>query len=80
MASFETELKTYEKQLSTLLAQQGKFVVIRGEEVLGTFDTYGDALNAGYKEYGVDAQFFVQRIAPVPTVAFSTRAIRPCQA
>jgi hypothetical protein len=79
MPTFETELKTYQKLLPELLQNEGKFVVINGEKKLGIYDTYSEALSAGYKEYGANAQFFVQKITPVQTVAFVTRSIVPCQ-
>jgi len=31
-----------------LLANEGKFVLIHGEEIAGVFDTYHDALKIGY--------------------------------
>jgi hypothetical protein len=80
MAAFETELNTFQKNLPSLLAHDGKFVVICGEEVLGTFDTYSDALSAGYAKYGATKPFLVQKIAPAQTVAFTTRAIVACPA
>lgn len=78
--AFETELKTFAAKLPELLKHDGKFVVIKGEEILGTFDSYGDALGAGYKKYGAATPFLVQRISPAQTVAFSTRAIGACPA
>ncbi len=74
--TFDTELQTYQKSLSTWLAEegkQGKFVVILGEEVLGFYDTRNEALTEGYKKYGLEKSFFVQQIKPVQTVAFMTR-------
>jgi hypothetical protein len=79
---FETELQTFQKLLPSLLSQEGKegkFIVILGTEMLGTYDTQADALVAGYNKYGVDTQFFVQKITPVQTIAFLTRFMTPCQ-
>lgn len=80
MPAFETELKTFADNLPSLLSHDGKFVVIKGSEILGTYDSYGDALTAGYTKYGAGTPFLVQKIAPVQTVAFSTRAIVACPA
>ena len=43
MAILEKEIKTYEDRKAELLAEEGKFVLIRGDEVSGFFDTYHDA-------------------------------------
>lgn len=74
--NFDTELQTYQKLLSTWLAEegkQGKFVVILGQEILGFYETRTEALTEGYKKYGLEKPFFVQQIKPIQTVAFMTR-------
>jgi hypothetical protein len=47
MSNLDQEIATYNQHLPELLAQQGKFVLIKGTEVAGTFDSYQDALTAG---------------------------------
>lgn len=62
-----TELKTYKENLETLLGtQEGKFVVIQGEKVLGTFDTQLDAIRWGYRELG-NVPFLVKQVIKVET-------------
>jgi hypothetical protein len=57
----EKELRTYHRLLPTLLAEQGKYVVVRGDQVAGTWGTYEDALQAAYTSFGL-TPFLVTRI------------------
>jgi hypothetical protein len=45
--NYEKENNAYRLQLTELLAHEGEFAVIRGDIVLGAYDTYEDAVNAG---------------------------------
>lgn len=75
--SFEAELKTYDVHLAELLADdEGRYTLIRGEAILGTYDTYKDALQAGYEKCGLDP-FLVKRIQAVDQVQHFTRDIVP---
>ena len=42
--ALEKEIETYNRELPNLLAEQGKFVVIHGDKIIGTFVSYEDAL------------------------------------
>ena len=70
-------LRTYEEHRESLLAQgAGRYVLIRGED-LSVWDTYEDALTAGYDRYGVDGKFLVKKIqGPVDGIQFFTRDIQ----
>jgi hypothetical protein len=48
MMALEKELQTYQDSLPSLLREEGRFVLIHGGDVVGIFDTYGDALDEGY--------------------------------
>ena len=72
--SLETELKTYEAQKQKLLADEGKFVVIHGDEVLGVYATYEDALKIGYQRFKLDP-FMVKQVAPAERIQFFTREL-----
>ena len=50
----QTEIKTYNERLPDLLANEGKFVVIKGDEVIGIFDTYADAILTGREKFKDD--------------------------
>ena len=58
------ELETFEAQRDELVRRvNGKFVLIKGDRVVGTFDTESDAIAAGYKEFG-NVAFLVKHVAP----------------
>lgn len=65
----EKELATYRQELGRLLDQEGEFVLIRGGEVAGVFETFQDAVTAGYEKFGLD-QFLVRRIQAVERPPF----------
>jgi hypothetical protein len=59
------ELKTYEANLGNLLGSyEGKFVLIHGEKILGTFDSQMDAIAWGYRELG-NIPFLVKQVLKV---------------
>jgi hypothetical protein len=59
------EIKTYEANLEGLLSShEGKFVLIHGEKVLGTFDSQMDAITWGYRELG-NVPFLVKQVLRV---------------
>ncbi|HEY0746606.1 MAG TPA: hypothetical protein VGD63_07900 [Steroidobacteraceae bacterium] len=72
MTELNREIETYNRLLPELLAQQGKFVLIKGSEQFGTFDSYQDALSAGYQRFQLEP-FFVKQIAPAERVSYFTR-------
>jgi hypothetical protein len=80
MSDLSTELKTYQRLLPSLLAQQGKFAVITGEQLLDIFAAYEDALKAGYTHCGTQP-FLVKRISVDEQIAYFTRDLKtPCPA
>lgn len=58
---------------------EGKFVLIHGDELSGVWGTYEDALQAGYDKFGL-SPFLVKRIQWMETVQNITRDISLCQA
>lgn len=72
--TLETELKTYEAHKHELLADEGKFVVIHGDQILGTYATYEDALKVGYEKCKLEP-FLVKKIQAVEPVNFVSRDI-----
>jgi hypothetical protein len=60
-----TELETYGRNLETLLGtDEGKFVVVHGDHILGAFDSLSDAVTWGYRELG-DVPFLVKQVVKV---------------
>ena len=76
----QTEIKTYNEKLPDLLTKEGKFVVIKGDEVIGTFDTYADAILTGRDKFKGDV-FLVKQIAQHEQIFYFTRDfVDSCQA
>lgn len=65
--NLQEEIDTYIRHLPELLQQQGKFVLIKGSEVAGIFDSYQDALTAGYQRFNL-ARFLVKQIVAVERI------------
>lgn len=77
----QKSLETYEQNRQTLMSRGiGRYVLISGERIVGDWETYEDALKAGYDEFGIDGEFLVKKIqGPVDGIQFFTRDIK-CQA
>ncbi|MBL8268542.1 hypothetical protein [Steroidobacter sp.] len=69
------EIDTYFRHLPALLQQQGKFALIKGKDVAGIFDSYRDALTAGYQRFKL-TPFLVKQIAAVERVGILPRIPR----
>jgi hypothetical protein len=69
---FGPEIATYNKKLPELLGEVGKFIMIKGDEVIDIFETYNDAVKAGYERFKLEP-FFVKQIAPAEQVQFFSR-------
>jgi hypothetical protein len=74
--ALEKEIETYKRELPSLLKDEGKFVVIHGDEVEGSYDTYEDALKIGYGKFGLK-DFMVKKIQATERMLFFTRDICP---
>jgi hypothetical protein len=76
--ALERELETYRRERQKLLTQEGKFALVHGDEVAGVWDTYDDALQAGYTRYGLEP-FLVKKVEAAERVQFFTRDVGPCR-
>ncbi len=71
----EKELKTFDKRKEQLLVEaKGRFVLIKGDEVLADFASYEDALSEGYRRFGNES-FLVQEVQENGGVNFFTRSV-----
>lgn len=78
--ALEQELKTFEAERERLMATStGKFALVVGDKVQGTYTTYAEALAAGYAAVGVDTPFLVKQVLPVDEVMFFSRRLNPCR-
>jgi hypothetical protein len=72
------ELATYERHKEELVgAHEGRFVLIHGDDLSGIWDTYQDALKAGYDKFGLEA-FLVKQIRGIEQIQFFTRDLASC--
>ena len=63
--ALDLELQTYQAQKDALLrSSEGKFVLIHGNAVLGTYETKLDAVSAGHAQIG-PGPFLVKKIERV---------------
>lgn len=77
--ALEQELATFKRELPQLLNRSGRYVIIKGDKVLSTWDTYADALQEGYRLFLLEP-FFVKKIQAVEPVHHFTRDVKPsCQ-
>ena len=65
------ELQHYSRCKPEWLAQRsGKYVVIKGDSVLGFYSTFEAAYRAGASEYGIATDFLVKQILEHEPVFF----------
>ncbi len=64
-----TELDTYKEHLDKWSDENGKFALIKGDEVVGFYPTSLAALQEGYKRFKLDS-FLVKRISIVEQIHF----------
>lgn len=75
--ALEKELETYKNKLPELKQHEGKFVLIKGEDVVDTFATYEDAIKEGYQKFGLEP-FLVKQIQSIEQVQVISRSVSPC--
>lgn len=75
--ALEKEMETYLAHRDNLLREEGKFVVIRGDEIAGTWQTYEDALKAAYAQFGLGG-FMVKQILAIEPIHYVSHGIPAC--
>ena len=75
--SLEREVETYRRRLPELLSNEGKFVVIYGDDIVGIRDTLENALDLGYDRFGNEA-FLAREITKKEKILYTTRVLRSC--
>ena len=67
MDTLDLELGTYDAKRDELLASaEGKFVLIKGEEMAGVYDSQADAIRQGYQLFG-NVPFLVKQVLRIET-------------
>jgi hypothetical protein len=63
----DAELRTYEKNREALLGSaDGKFALIKADQVVGVYDSKMDAITQGYRQLG-NVPFLVKQILKIET-------------
>ena len=73
----EKEIETYNKAIGALKLKypDGGFVVIKGDEIIGVWQTRVDALKSGFEKFG-DVQFLVKNVDDQNIVANYSRNLK----
>ena len=75
MTSLQTELTTFHKNKDRLLVEaKDRYVLIKGDEVLGDYGSFDDALSEGYRRFG-NSEFLVIRVTEDEVVNSFTRTL-----
>jgi hypothetical protein len=72
--ALEKEWETYRNELPNLSQNEGKFVLVHGDRIVGFFTSYEDAIKAGYEQFSVEP-FLVKQIEMVERVHFISRFV-----
>jgi hypothetical protein len=70
------ELATFRKELPNLLDRVGKFALVKADKIEGVWDTYSDAIQEGYRKFGLTT-FLVKQILASEPVHYFTRHVTP---
>jgi hypothetical protein len=75
--ALEKELTIYKSKLPELKEQnEGKFVLIHGDDVVDIFVSYEDAVKIGYERFKLEP-FLVKKIEAIEQAQFITRFATP---
>lgn len=74
--ALEKEMETYKRKSAELAAHEGKYVLIKGDDVVDFFSSYEDAIKAGYQKFSLEP-FLVQQIRATAQVQFISRLFDP---
>ena len=69
LAAIAQEVATYEARLPELLAHEGRFVLIKGDQVVGFFDSFDAAYREGRRRFGL-VPLLVKQITAVERVVY----------
>jgi hypothetical protein len=72
--ALETEIATYRAKLLELKGDEGKFVLIQGDQIGGTFRSWEDAVRCGFERFKFDP-FLVKQIQVFERSLFVSRYV-----
>jgi hypothetical protein len=74
VAEIAQEIATYRARLPELLAHEGEFVLIKGDQVIGFYSDQSEAIREGRSRFGL-VPMVVKRITAIEPVAFIPNAV-----
>lgn len=74
--ALEQELATYEKHLPEWPEHEGKFVLIKGDDVIEFYVAYEDAIKAAYEKFKLEP-FLVKQVQSIEAIQHITRLAIP---
>ncbi|MYF71779.1 MAG: hypothetical protein F4053_17470 [Proteobacteria bacterium] len=73
------ELSVYQRNVKEWSADHaGQYVLIKHDEVCGFYESYDDALTAGYDRFGLES-FFIKQINVTEQAHHITRFVDTCR-
>jgi predicted aldo/keto reductase-like oxidoreductase len=76
--ALENELQYYRIHMIDMLGvndvNEGKYVVIKNNEAAGIFDSFDDALDEGYKRFGL-VPFLVKKLEKNESILYFSRPV-----
>jgi hypothetical protein len=60
--ALEKEMQVYRREVKNRPDEEGQFILIHGEEVIGVWKDRLQALEAGYERYGLEEPFLVKQL------------------
>src|SRR5262245_61693249 len=75
------EWETYGREVGRLLAEglEGKCALIKGDDIVGIFDSWDQAREAGLKRYLLDVHMVRPILSREPVLRGPIRLLRTCQ-
>ena len=75
--SLEKEFETYQSKLNELIEHEGKYILIKGDEIIGIYSSYDDAVEQGFQRFKLES-FLVKQISTIEQMHFISRLVEPC--
>ncbi len=76
----QVEQQTYEREKAALISagNEGKYVLVHGDQIAGVWGTYEDALSEGYARFQLNP-FMVKQIQTIERILYVNRDVTLCQ-
>ena len=76
--ALEQELALFRKNINDWTEYEGQYVLIKGDEVIGFYSSYDDAITDGYTKFKLEP-FLVKGVRLLEQLHLVSRYIDPCR-